>query len=165
MHHQDKLLLDAASEGSLTKNKTATKAWEVILDLTDSTQHSRARSPQPKALSEVSPSGDAILTKSLGEMTILLRQITQGQQIPQALINAPPQPPRIEGPSRICGIYACNTHYTDECPQIQKDTTLAVANPYLQRPNYNQGSYPQGSNQNQGWRDNSNQRWNQAPQA
>ncbi|XP_015954691.1 uncharacterized protein LOC107479060 [Arachis duranensis] len=165
MHHEDKLLLDAASGGSLTKNKTDAEACEVISDLADSTQHSRARSPQPKALREVSPSRDAILTKTLDEMTILLRQITQGQQIPQALINAPPQPPRIEGPSRICSVCACNTYYTDECPQIQEDTTLAVANPYPQRPNYNQGSYPQGGNQNQGWRDNSNQRWNEAPQA
>ncbi|KAL4321604.1 hypothetical protein AHAS_Ahas14G0127100 [Arachis hypogaea] len=90
----------------------------------------RARSPQPKALSEVSPSGDATLTKTLSEMTILLRQITQRQQIPQAFINAPPQPPRIEGPSRICGVCTYNTHYTNECPQLQEDTTLAVANPY-----------------------------------
>ncbi|KAL4397308.1 hypothetical protein AHAS_Ahas01G0178900 [Arachis hypogaea] len=73
------LLLDAASGGSLTKNKTTTEAWEVISDLPDLTQHSRARTPHPKALSEVSPSGDAILTKTLGKMTILLRQITQSQ--------------------------------------------------------------------------------------
>ncbi|XP_015949429.1 uncharacterized protein LOC107474317 [Arachis duranensis] len=157
MQHQDKLLLDAASGGSLTKNKTATKAWEVISDLADPTQHSRARTPHPKALSEVSLSGDAILTKTLSEMTILLHQITQGQQIPQALINAPPQPPRIEGPPRICGACGCTTYYTDECPQIQEDTTLAVANPYPQRTNYNQGPYQHGGNQNQGWRDNSNQ--------
>ncbi|XP_016173155.1 uncharacterized protein LOC107615620 [Arachis ipaensis] len=161
MNSQDKLLLDASSGGSLTKNKTAEEAWEIIADLVDSTQHSRAKNPQPKTLSEVSPSGDAILTKTLGEMTILLRQITQGQQIPQALICPPPQPPRIEGPPRSCGICACNNHYTDECPQLQEDTTLAVANPYPQIPNYNQ----HGGNQNQGWRDNSNQRWNQAPQA
>ncbi|XP_057740029.1 uncharacterized protein LOC130957175 [Arachis stenosperma] len=165
MQHQDKLLLDAASGGSLTKNKTTTEAWEVISDLADSTQHSRARTPHPKALSEVSPSRDAILTKTLSEMTILLRQITQGQKIPQALINAPPQPPRIEEPPRICVVCACTTHYTDECPQIQEDTTLAVANPYPQRTNYNQGPYQHGGNQNQGWRDNSNQRLNQAPQA
>ncbi|KAL4396763.1 hypothetical protein AHAS_Ahas01G0124400 [Arachis hypogaea] len=66
MHHQDKLLLDAASGRSFTKNKTAAEAWEVISDLADSTQHSRARSLQPKALSEVSPSRDAIWTKTLG---------------------------------------------------------------------------------------------------
>ncbi|KAL4329344.1 hypothetical protein AHAS_Ahas13G0290700 [Arachis hypogaea] len=78
MHHQDKLLLDNPSRGSLTKNKTTTEAWKVISDLADSTQHSRARSSQPNTLSEVSPSGDAILTKTLGEMTILLRQLTQG---------------------------------------------------------------------------------------
>ncbi|XP_057755826.1 uncharacterized protein LOC130975009 [Arachis stenosperma] len=148
MHYQDKLLLDAASGGSLTKNKTAAEAWEVISDLADSTQHSRAISPQPKAVSKGSPSGDGILTKTLSEMTILLRQITQGQQIPQALINAPPQPPRTEGPSRICGVCFCTTHYTDECPQIQEDTTLAVANPYPQRPNYNQGPYPHGGSIN-----------------
>ncbi|KAL4306562.1 hypothetical protein AHAS_Ahas16G0190700 [Arachis hypogaea] len=41
--------------------------------LADSIQYSRVRSPQPKALNEVFPSGDAILTKTLGEMTILLR--------------------------------------------------------------------------------------------
>ncbi|KAL4391411.1 hypothetical protein AHAS_Ahas03G0242400 [Arachis hypogaea] len=116
-------------------------------------------------MSKVSPSRDAILTKTLGEMTILLRKITQGQQIPQALINAPPQPPRTEGPARICGVCSCTTHYTDECPQIQEDTTLAVANPYPQRPNYTQGPYSCGGNQGQGWRDNSNQRWNQAYQA
>ncbi|KAL4373765.1 hypothetical protein AHAS_Ahas05G0114500 [Arachis hypogaea] len=84
MNPQDKLLLDASSGGSLTKNKTAEEAWEIISDLADSTQHSRVKNPQPKALSEFSPSGDAILTKTLGEMTILLRQITQGKQIPQA---------------------------------------------------------------------------------
>ncbi|KAL4293055.1 hypothetical protein AHAS_Ahas18G0089800 [Arachis hypogaea] len=50
-------------------------------------------------------------------MMVLLRQITQGQQIPQMLL-APPQPPRIEGPSKSCGICACNSHYTIECPQI-----------------------------------------------
>ncbi|XP_016199862.1 uncharacterized protein LOC107640875 [Arachis ipaensis] len=88
-----------------------------------------------------------------------------GQQIPQALINAPSQALRIEGPSRIYDVCACNTHYTDECPQLQEDTTLAVANPYTQRPNYNQRSYQHGGNQNKGWRDNSTQRWNQAFQA
>ncbi|KAL4276333.1 hypothetical protein AHAS_Ahas20G0196700 [Arachis hypogaea] len=93
-------------------------------------------------------------------MTILLRKITQRQPIPQALIAPPPQPPRIEGPPRSCDFCACNNHYTDECPQLQENTTLAVANSYPQRPNYNQHE----GNQNQGWRDNSNQRWNQAPQ-
>ncbi|XP_072087144.1 uncharacterized protein [Arachis hypogaea] len=125
MNPQDKLLLDASSGGSLTKNKTAEEAWKVIADLAESTQYSRERNPQPKAISEVSPSGDAILTKTLGEMTILLRQITQGQQILQALLSPPPQPPRIEGPPRSCGICACNGHYTDECPQLQEDTTLS----------------------------------------
>ncbi|KAL4315321.1 hypothetical protein AHAS_Ahas15G0173400 [Arachis hypogaea] len=69
------------------------------------------------------------------------------------MLLAPPQPPRIEGPSRSCGICACNGHYTDECPQIQEDNTLVVANSHLQRSNFNQGnqgSYHYGGNQGQG---------------
>ncbi|KAL4374170.1 hypothetical protein AHAS_Ahas05G0155000 [Arachis hypogaea] len=74
---QDKLLIDASSRGSFTKNKTIEEAWEVIADLVDSTQHLRTRNTQPKATNEVSPSGDAILTKTLGEMTVLLRQVNK----------------------------------------------------------------------------------------
>ncbi|QHN81948.1 uncharacterized protein DS421_20g691390 [Arachis hypogaea] len=74
---QDKLLINASSSGSLTKHKTAEEAWKVISNLTDSMQHLRTRNPQPRSIGEVSPSGDAILTKTLGEMTILLRQIHQ----------------------------------------------------------------------------------------
>ncbi|KAL4315505.1 hypothetical protein AHAS_Ahas15G0191800 [Arachis hypogaea] len=124
------------------------------------------RNPQPKSIGEVSPSGDAILTKTLGEMTILLRQIHQSQQVPPMLL-AQPRPPRIEGPSRPCGICACSSHYTFECPEIQEDNTLVVANPYPQRSTFhqgNQGSYPYGGNQGQGQRDNSNQRWQQPSQ-
>ncbi|KAL4397298.1 hypothetical protein AHAS_Ahas01G0177900 [Arachis hypogaea] len=69
------------------------------------------------------------------------------------LLSLPSQPPRIEGPSRSCGSCASNGHYTDECPQIQKDNTLAVENPYPQRSNFNQGnqgSYHYGGNQGKG---------------
>ncbi|KAL4344714.1 hypothetical protein AHAS_Ahas11G0206000, partial [Arachis hypogaea] len=75
---QDKLLIDASSGGSLTKKKTTEEAWEVIVDLADSNQHLRIKNTQIKAIGEVSPFGDAILTKTLGEMTVLIRQITQG---------------------------------------------------------------------------------------
>ncbi|KAL4337289.1 hypothetical protein AHAS_Ahas12G0095300 [Arachis hypogaea] len=93
-------------------------------------------------------------------MTILLRQINQSQQVPPMLL-AQPQPPQIEGPSRPCGICACSSHYTDEYPQIQENNTLVVDKPYPQRSTFhqsNQGSYQYGENQDQGWRDNSNQR-------
>ncbi|KAL4391074.1 hypothetical protein AHAS_Ahas03G0208700 [Arachis hypogaea] len=45
MNHQDTPLLDASSGGSLTNNNTAEEAWEIIADLADSTQHSRATNP------------------------------------------------------------------------------------------------------------------------
>ncbi|KAL4344646.1 hypothetical protein AHAS_Ahas11G0199200 [Arachis hypogaea] len=53
MNSQDKLLLEASSGGSLTKSKTAEEAWEIIADLANSTQHLRARNPQPKALRSI----------------------------------------------------------------------------------------------------------------
>ncbi|KAL4276168.1 hypothetical protein AHAS_Ahas20G0180200 [Arachis hypogaea] len=146
--------------GSLTKHKTAKEAWEVISDLADLTQYLRTRNPQPKSIGEVSPSCDAILTKTLGEMTILLRQIHQSQQVPP-MVLAQPQSPCIEEPSRPCGICACSSHYTNECPQLHEDNTLTVANPYPQRSTFhqsNQGPYQYGGNKGQGWRDNSTQR-------
>ncbi|KAL4314613.1 hypothetical protein AHAS_Ahas15G0102600 [Arachis hypogaea] len=99
-------------------------------------------------------------------MTVLLRQISQRQQILPMLL-AQPQPHRIEGPLRSCSVCACNGHYTDECSQIQEDNTLEVANSYPQRSNFNQsnqGSYQYGGNQGQGWKDNSNQRRQQSSQ-
>ncbi|KAL4287205.1 hypothetical protein AHAS_Ahas19G0162900 [Arachis hypogaea] len=41
MKPQDKILLDASSNGSLTKYRTAEEAWQLITDLAESTQHAR----------------------------------------------------------------------------------------------------------------------------
>nr|XP_029146917.1 GATA zinc finger domain-containing protein 14-like [Arachis hypogaea] len=134
MKSQDKILLDASSNGSLTKYRTAEKVWQLITDLPESTQHARQRNNHPRAINEVSSSGEtAALTKTLGEITNILK---------------------------IC---SCYPHYTDECPSLQEDNTLAATNAFYNRPNqgYHQqgGNYNQGGNYSQGWQDNSNQGW------
>ncbi|MED6222124.1 hypothetical protein PIB30_061387 [Stylosanthes scabra] len=68
-------------------------------------------------------------------------------------------------PVKHCGICSCNSNYTDECPQLQEDQTIAASHNFYDNqqssPN-NLQYYPQP----QGWRDNQQNRWNppQQPQ-
>ncbi|MED6199002.1 hypothetical protein PIB30_071928, partial [Stylosanthes scabra] len=61
-----------------------------------------------------------------------------------------------------CGICSCNSHYTDECPQLQEDNVIASSHNYYDGPPQNRQYQPQ----TQGWRDNQQGRWNcnQQPQ-
>ncbi|KAL4275888.1 hypothetical protein AHAS_Ahas20G0152200 [Arachis hypogaea] len=102
MKPQDKILLDASSNGSLTKYKTAEEAWQLIADLAESTQHAKQRNNHPRTINEVSST-----------------------------------------PQRVCRICACNSHYTDECPQLQENNTLAATNAYFNHST--QGPYQQGA--------------------
>ncbi|KAL4316463.1 hypothetical protein AHAS_Ahas15G0287600 [Arachis hypogaea] len=79
---QDKILLDTSSNDSLVKYKTVEKAWQLISDLAESTQHARSRNHPSRAIVEVSPSESA-LTKTFREMTTILKQIHQNQQQPK----------------------------------------------------------------------------------
>ncbi|KAL4274687.1 hypothetical protein AHAS_Ahas20G0032100 [Arachis hypogaea] len=101
---QDKRLLDASSVDSLVKYKTADEACRLINNVAEATQHSRVRNNPPKSVVKVS-SSDSTLTKVLGEMTILLKEIYQGQKSSSSIkaIQAPPQILQIEGPPRVCG--------------------------------------------------------------
>ncbi|QHO24441.1 uncharacterized protein DS421_12g372260 [Arachis hypogaea] len=174
MKLQDKIFLDASSNGSLTKYRTAEEAWQLISDLAESTLHARQRSNHPRAVYEVSSSGEtATLTKTLCEMTSLLKQLQVNQQQPPSHQQPPPPPQHQQSqqlvPQRVCGICSCYSHYTDECPNLQDDNTLAATHNFYDRPFYdrpNQGYYSQGGNYNQGsnnfnqsWKDNSNQGW------
>ncbi|KAL4287579.1 hypothetical protein AHAS_Ahas19G0200300 [Arachis hypogaea] len=110
----------APSKGSLTKYRTAEKAWQLISDLAESTLHARQRSNHPRTVNEVSSSGEnATLTKTLCEMTSILKQLQINQQQPP-----PPQHQQSQQlvPQRICGICSCYSHYTDECPISKKIT-------------------------------------------
>ncbi|XP_072087159.1 uncharacterized protein [Arachis hypogaea] len=150
----DKSLLTASSGSSLSKNKTVAKVWSLINDVTETTQHVRVRNNPPKSVVEA-PSSDLALTKVLGEMTTLFKEIHQGQKASQSIkaIQAPPQILQLEGPPRVCGVCSCTSHYTDQCPQVQGDYTLAVANNYNNRPPYQsqgQSNYSHGNSSNQG---------------
>ncbi|XP_057759505.1 uncharacterized protein LOC130979950 [Arachis stenosperma] len=57
MREQDKNLLDASRNSSLSKYRTAEEAWQLITNLAESTQHARRRVNCPKAVNEVSSSG------------------------------------------------------------------------------------------------------------
>ncbi|XP_057760972.1 uncharacterized protein LOC130981385 [Arachis stenosperma] len=170
MKPQGKTTLDAASNGFLKKYKMATKVWQLITDLAESTQNARHRNNHPKAIAEVSSSIEtAALTQTLGEITSILKQLQLNQQQPQP----PPQQQCQQLVShRMCGICACYTHYTDECPQLQQEDNILEDTHnfydcpnqgyYQQSSNYNQGgNYTQGwqDNSNPGWRDNLNQGW------
>ncbi|MED6128560.1 hypothetical protein PIB30_099103 [Stylosanthes scabra] len=87
-------------------------------------------------------------------MASLLKEIRQGQQATSNVQRQHP-PSQIESPKH-CGICSCNIHYTDECPQLQEDHTIAATHNFYDRPSLNSN--------NQGWRDNQPSRWNQQPQ-
>ncbi|KAL4365154.1 hypothetical protein AHAS_Ahas07G0077700 [Arachis hypogaea] len=133
----DKRLLTASSGGSLSKNKMVAKAWSLINDIIEATQHVRVRNNPPKSVVEAR-SSDFALTKVLGEMTTLLKEIHQGQKASQSIqaIEAPPQILQLEGPPRVCSLFCSTAHYTNQCHQVQEDYTLAVANNYNNHPPY-----------------------------
>ncbi|MED6158809.1 hypothetical protein PIB30_036222 [Stylosanthes scabra] len=91
-----------------------------------------------------------ILAKSLVDIASMLKEIKEGQQpIPRILKRQPDAPQQT--PVKHCGICACNSHHTDECPQLQEDNTVASTHNFFEgttiRP-YNKQYYTQG------WRDN-----------
>ncbi|KAL4381130.1 hypothetical protein AHAS_Ahas04G0102700 [Arachis hypogaea] len=88
----------------------------------------------PKTINEIS-SNECALTKTLGGITTILKQIHQNQQQPPP----PQQQYQPVAPQRVCGICACNSHYTDEFSQLQEDNTLVATNPYFNHSN--QGPY------------------------
>ncbi|XP_025652189.1 uncharacterized protein [Arachis hypogaea] len=100
----DKRLFTASSGGSLSKNKTAAEARSLINDVAEATQHVKVRNNPSKSVVEA-PSSDLALTKVLGEMTTLLKEIHQRQKASHSIqtIQAPPQILQLEGPPRVCG--------------------------------------------------------------
>ncbi|KAL4321674.1 hypothetical protein AHAS_Ahas14G0134100 [Arachis hypogaea] len=134
MMEQDKNLLDASSNSSLSKYRIAEEAWQLITDLAESTQHARQRVNRPKAVNEVSSSGvTATLTKTLCEITSLLKKLQVNQQQPSSQQPLPPQNQQCQQlvPQKVCGICSCYSHYTDECPSLQEDNTLAATHNVL----------------------------------
>ncbi|MED6163004.1 hypothetical protein PIB30_075852 [Stylosanthes scabra] len=101
--------------------------------------------------------------KILGHIASMLWEMKESQQATPKHLTQPSQsspPPQVS--PKHCGICSCNSHYTDECPQLQEDNVIASSHNYYDGPPQNR----QYQQQSQGWRDNQQGRWNsnQQPQ-
>ncbi|MED6162520.1 hypothetical protein PIB30_071242 [Stylosanthes scabra] len=86
----------------------------------------------------------------------------EGQQATPKLLTQPSQSsPPLQVPPKHCGICSCNSHYTDECPQLQEDNVIASSHNYHDGPPQN----CQYQQQSQEWRDNQQGRWNSNQQS
>ncbi|MED6196714.1 hypothetical protein PIB30_049895 [Stylosanthes scabra] len=112
---------------------------------------------------EIAPSDTTVLAKSLADKTSMLREMKESQQAtPKLLTHSSQSSPPPQAPPKHCGICSCNSHYTDECPQLQEDNVIASSHNYYDGPPQNRQYQPQS----QRWRDNQQGRWNsnQQPQ-
>ncbi|MED6200175.1 hypothetical protein PIB30_082555 [Stylosanthes scabra] len=131
----------------------------------DNNQHFKTRATSAaKGVYEVTPSESTILAKYLIDIAALLKEIKEGQQVTPKLLTQHTSTPQQQS-VKHCGICSCNSHHTDECPQLQEDNTVAASHNFYehqQLPPNNRRYYTQP----QGWRDNQQNRWNppQQPQ-
>ncbi|MED6139565.1 hypothetical protein PIB30_085050 [Stylosanthes scabra] len=103
-----------------------------------------------KGVYEVTPSESTVLAKSLVDIASLLKEIKEGQKSPSTLLKCQPNTSQ-QKPAKRCEICSCNSHYTNECPQLQEDNTIASTHNFFDGttiPPYNKQYYTQG------WRDN-----------
>ncbi|MED6140535.1 hypothetical protein PIB30_094177 [Stylosanthes scabra] len=120
----------------------------MIKIVTNANQHfdSRAKS---RGVHEVAPSESTMLAKTLEELVAMVKEIKEGQQAYTATLKQNPNTSYVK-PTRHCGICSCNSHYTDECPQLQDDNVVAATQDFFEptaNPPYNR------QYRNQGWRD------------
>ncbi|MED6187611.1 hypothetical protein PIB30_078070 [Stylosanthes scabra] len=150
-------MIDASNGGALM-NKTPEETWEMIETVADANQHfsNRAKSND---IYEVAPSESTFLMKSLSDIAAVLKEIKEGQQATPVILKR-----KVDDSQQklitYCRICCCNSHHTDECPQIQEDNTVAAAQNFVDftiiSP-YNKEYRVQGPN---GQRT----RWNPSPQ-
>ncbi|MED6136738.1 hypothetical protein PIB30_058581 [Stylosanthes scabra] len=84
---------------------------------------------------EIAPSETTVLAKSLADIASMLREMKESQQTTPKLLTQPSQssPPR-QVPPKHCGVCSCNSHYTDECPQLQEDNIIVSSHNYCDGP-------------------------------
>ncbi|MED6141574.1 hypothetical protein PIB30_104813, partial [Stylosanthes scabra] len=115
-------MIDASSEGALM-NETLEEAWELIETVVDTNQHFNQRATS-KGVYEVAPFYSTVLAKSLVDIAAMLKEIKEGQQVTPTLLKRQPNDLQ-QKPIKHCGICCCNSHHTDEYPQLQEDNTVA----------------------------------------
>ncbi|MED6151513.1 hypothetical protein PIB30_083216 [Stylosanthes scabra] len=112
--------------------------------------------PPTKGVYEVAPFELIVLAKFLVDIASMLKEIKEGQQPTPTILKRQLDASQ-QTPAKHCGICRCNSHHTDECPQLQEDNTVALTHNFFEGtmiPPYNKQYYTQG------WRDNQPNRWN-----
>ncbi|MED6140712.1 hypothetical protein PIB30_096092 [Stylosanthes scabra] len=141
-----------ASAGRALMNKTLEEVWELIESVEDNHHCFKTRATSTtRGVYEIAPSESTVLSKSLADIASMLRELKENQQATPKLLTQPShsfQPPQV--PAKHCGICSCNSHYTDECPQLQEDNAIACSHNYYDQP----PSTRQYQQQSQGWHDN-----------
>ncbi|MED6147130.1 hypothetical protein PIB30_041234 [Stylosanthes scabra] len=90
----------------------------------------------------------------------MVQEIKEGQQAYTSTLKQNSNNSYVK-PTRHCGIGSCDSHHTDECPQLQDDNIVAATQDFFEptaNPPYNR------QYRNQGWRDNQLTRGNPPPQ-
>ncbi|MED6223691.1 hypothetical protein PIB30_076562 [Stylosanthes scabra] len=76
----------------------------------------------------------------------MLKGIKEGQQVTPTLLKRQPDDSQ-QKPVKHCGICSCNSHHTDECPQLQEDNAVALTHNFYDATTnlpYNRQYYTQG---------------------
>ncbi|MED6115429.1 hypothetical protein PIB30_090469 [Stylosanthes scabra] len=79
-----------------------------------------------KGVFEVTPSESTILAKSLVDIAAILKEIKERQAAASKPLTQHAKTSQ-QVPVKHCGICSCNSHFTDECPQLQEDQTIAAS--------------------------------------
>ncbi|MED6173100.1 hypothetical protein PIB30_056190 [Stylosanthes scabra] len=102
----------------------------------DASQHfrTRANASSSKGVFGVTPNESPNLAKAMGDIASVLKDIREGQQ---NLLNVQRQQTSQVEPPKHSGICACTSHFTDECPQLQEDHTIAATHNFYDKPSVN----------------------------
>ncbi|MED6206523.1 hypothetical protein PIB30_027615 [Stylosanthes scabra] len=96
-----------------------------------------------------------MLAKSLVDIAAMLKEIKEGQQVTPILLKRQTDHSQ-QNSIKYCGICSCNSHHTDECPQLQEDNLVASTHNFYSAtaiPPYNRQYYTQG------WKDEQQNQW------
>ncbi|MED6164833.1 hypothetical protein PIB30_093922 [Stylosanthes scabra] len=134
----------------LPHHKTPEEAWKLIETVADANQNFNQRATS-KGVYEVAPSNSTVLAKSLVDIAAVLKEIKEGKQVTPTLLKRQLDDSQ-QKPVRHCEICSCNSHHTDECPQLQEDSAVASTHNFYDvttNPPYNRQYYTQGGRNNQ----------------
>ncbi|MED6149917.1 hypothetical protein PIB30_067197 [Stylosanthes scabra] len=67
------------------------------------------------------------LLTQLVDIAEMLKEIKEVQQVTPTLLKRQPDNSQ-QKPVKHCGICSCNSHHTNECPQLQEDNTVVSTN-------------------------------------